>query len=163
MECLFWPLRSKIKAYICGFQENSFWNINLILDKETWPAIMKLFIFWDLIELVFTHNNVASIFKPVYYWFAKSTHLLCLSGVSIYATNVRHKHITPGPCITNVFATRRKNFSQWHRSFQRKPLSHWLKFLRHVAITLVIQGPGIPMLIYGPVLLFNSLYSIQFS
>ena len=46
-----------------------------------------------------------------------------------------------GPCITNVFATRRKNFSQWHRSFQRKLLSHWLKFLRHVAITLVIQGP----------------------
>ena len=49
-----------------------------------------------------------------------------------------------GPCITNVFATRRKNFSQWHRSFQRKLLSHWLKFLRHVAITLVIQGPGPP-------------------
>ena len=47
-----------------------------------------------------------------------------------------------GPCITNVFATRRKNFSQWHRSFQRKLLSHWPKFLRHVAITLVIQGPG---------------------
>ena len=47
----------------------------------------------------------------------------------------------PGPCITNVFATRRKNFSQWHRSFQRKLLSYWLKFLRHVAITLVIQGP----------------------
>ena len=49
----------------------------------------------------------------------------------------------PGPCITNVFATRRKNFSQWYRSFQRKLLSHWLKFLRHVAITLVIQGPGL--------------------
>ena len=47
-----------------------------------------------------------------------------------------------GPCITNVFATRRKNFSQWHRSFQRKLLFHWLKFLRRVAITLVIQGPG---------------------
>ena len=47
----------------------------------------------------------------------------------------------PGPCIINVFATRRKNFSQWHRSFQRKLLSHWLKFLRHVAITLVIQDP----------------------
>ena len=51
------------------------------------------------------------------------------------------KHCSPGPCITNVFATRRKNFSQWHRSFQRKLRSHWLKFLRHVAITLVIQGP----------------------
>ena len=50
-----------------------------------------------------------------------------------------------GPCITNVFATRRKNFSQWHRSFQRKLLSHWLKFLRHVAITSVIPGPGLPI------------------
>ena len=49
----------------------------------------------------------------------------------------------PGPCITNVFATRRKNFSQWYRSFQRKLLSHWLKFLQHVAITLVIQGPEV--------------------
>ena len=48
-----------------------------------------------------------------------------------------------GPCITNVFATRRKKFSQWYRSFQRKLLSHWLKLLRHVAITLVIQGPGL--------------------
>ena len=47
----------------------------------------------------------------------------------------------PGPCITNVFATCRKNFSQWHRSFQRKLRSHWLKFLPHVAITLVIQDP----------------------
>ena len=53
-----------------------------------------------------------------------------------------YSNLGPGPCITNVFATRRKNFSQWHRSFQRKLLSHWLKFLRHVAITLVIQGPG---------------------
>ena len=42
-------------------------------------------------------------------------------------------HCMTGPCITNVFATRRKNFSQWYRSFQRKLLSHWLKFLRHVA------------------------------
>ena len=54
----------------------------------------------------------------------------------------RDPRLQPAPCITNVFATRRKNFSQWHRSFQRKLLSHWLKFLRHVAITLVIQGPA---------------------
>ena len=47
-----------------------------------------------------------------------------------------------GPCITNVFATCRKNFSQWHRSFQRKLRSYWLTLLRHVAITLVIQDPG---------------------
>ena len=54
------------------------------------------------------------------------------------------KHWDTGPCITNVFATCRKNFSQWHRSFQRKLRTHWLKFLRHVAITLVIQDPDLP-------------------
>ena len=59
----------------------------------------------------------------------------------------------PGPCITNVFATRRKNFSQWHRSFQRKLLSHWPKFLRHVAITLVIQGPDCCNAVYYQTLL----------
>ena len=47
-----------------------------------------------------------------------------------------------GPCITNVIATRRKNFSQWKSSFLWKLRCHWLKFLRRVAKTLVIQGPG---------------------
>ena len=48
----------------------------------------------------------------------------------------------PGPCITNVIATCRKNFSQWESSFLWKPRCHWLKFLRRVAKTLVIQGPA---------------------
>ena len=48
----------------------------------------------------------------------------------------------PGFCITNVIATCRKHFSQWERSFLWKLRCHWLKFLRHVAKTLVIQGPG---------------------
>ena len=47
----------------------------------------------------------------------------------------------PGPCITNVIATCRKNFSQWESSFLWKLRCHWLKFLRRVAKTLVIQGP----------------------
>ena len=47
-----------------------------------------------------------------------------------------------GSCITNVIATCRKNFSQWERSFLWKLRCHWLKFLRLVAKTLVIQGPG---------------------
>ena len=49
--------------------------------------------------------------------------------------------MSPGPCITNVIATCRKNFSQWERSFLWKLRCHWLKFLRRVAKTLVIQGP----------------------
>ena len=48
----------------------------------------------------------------------------------------------PGPCITNVIATCRKNFSQWESSFLWKLRCHWLKFLRRVAKTLVIQGPA---------------------
>ena len=53
-----------------------------------------------------------------------------------------HPGPTPGPCITNVIATCRKNFSQWESSFLWKLRCHWLKFLRRVAKTLVIQGPG---------------------
>ena len=49
----------------------------------------------------------------------------------------------PGPCTTNVIATCRKNFSQWESSFLWKLRCHWLKFLRRVAKTLVIQGPGL--------------------
>ena len=64
---------------------------------------------------------------------------------SIYSFFLCRSIQSSGPCITNVFATRRKNFSQWHRSFQRKLRSHWLKFLRHVAIMLVIQGPDVPL------------------
>ena len=51
--------------------------------------------------------------------------------------------LAPGPCITNVIATCRKNFSQWERSFLWKLRCHWLKFLRRVAKTLVIQGPAL--------------------
>ena len=49
----------------------------------------------------------------------------------------------PVACITNVIATCRKNFSQWESSFLWKLRCHWLKFLRHVAKTLVIQGPDL--------------------
>ena len=54
---------------------------------------------------------------------------------------IPHTHRGPGPCITNVIATCRKNFSQWESSFLWKLRYHWLKFLRRVAKTLVIQGP----------------------
>ena len=40
-------------------------------------------------------------------------------------------------------ATCRKNFSQWESSFLWKLQCHWLKFLRRVAKTLVIQGPDV--------------------
>ena len=68
--------------------------------------------------------------------------LSCRPNFTIVAIKFTTIPCWPGPCITNVFATRHKNSSQWQRSFQRKLRPHWLKFLRHVAITLVIQGPG---------------------
>ena len=48
---------------------------------------------------------------------------------------------SPGPCITNVIATCRKNFSQWERSFLWKLRCHWLKFLRRVAKNVSNTGP----------------------
>ena len=47
----------------------------------------------------------------------------------------------PGPCITNVIATCRKNFSQWERSFLWKLRCHWLKFLPRVAKNVSNTGP----------------------
>ena len=61
-------------------------------------------------------------------------------GIIVHAREYRLNN--PGPCITNVIATCRKNFSQWESSFLWKLRYHWLKFLRRVAKTLVIQGPG---------------------
>ena len=49
----------------------------------------------------------------------------------------------PGSSIASVFAARRRNLGQWLRSFQRKLRSHWLRFLRRVAVTLVFAGPCI--------------------
>ena len=56
--------------------------------------------------------------------------------------SMRYPLVPPGPCITNVIATCRKNFSQWESSFLWKLRCHWLKLLRRVAKTLVIQGPA---------------------
>ena len=66
----------------------------------------------------------------------------------------------PGPCITNVIATCRKNFSQWERSFLWKLRCHWLKFLRRVAKTLVIQGPELlscAVSVHGPLLMIFTI------
>ena len=90
-------------------------------------------------------------------WLVCST--VCLSGTdqrkyqssaslafvrAIHRWPVDFPHRGPGPCITNVIATCRKNFSQWESSFLWKLRYHWLKFLRRVAKTLVIQGPVTP-------------------
>ena len=64
-------------------------------------------------------------------------------GYTVISISVTTGSRFAGPCITNVIATCCKNFSQWESSFLWKLLYHWLKFLRLVAKTLVIQGPGI--------------------
>ena len=76
--------------------------------------------------------------------------------LGIYCTLMRGvaTHICfSGPCLTtaiwrcrNPFSQSiclcRNPFSQWHRRFQRKLRSHWLKFLRQRHIAVVRQGPG---------------------
>ena len=67
-----------------------------------------------------------------------------LSPLSQYAPYSRpclNRRCNTGPCITNVIATCRKNFSQWERSFLWKLRCHWLEFLRRVAKTVSNTGP----------------------
>ena len=45
-----------------------------------------------------------------------------------------------GPCLITAIWRCRNPFSQWQRIFQRKLRSHWLKFLRHQAITWANVG-----------------------
>ena len=69
----------------------------------------------------------------------------------------------PGPCITNVIATCRKNFSQWESSFLWKLRCHWLKFLRRVAKTLVIQGPATAHLAWYQQTIRSSILVLSFA
>ena len=55
------------------------------------------------------------------------------------------QNLQPGSCITNVIATCRKNFSQWHRSFQRKLRSHWLKIFATCRNNVSNTGPWYPL------------------
>ena len=106
--------------------------INLPLDKMA----------DDLFKCIFMNDKFGILIKISLKFVPKSPFDHNLALLIIACSRIGDKPLSePGPCITNVFATRRKNFSQWHRSFQRKLRSHWLKFLRHVAKTLVIQGP----------------------
>ena len=91
----------------------------------------------------FTKRQLCAIWCFRWCWWERAVELSVIwDAMTMMTSSNGNIFRVTGPCITNVFATRRNNFSQWHRSFQRKLLSHWLKFLRHVAITLVIQGPG---------------------
>ena len=64
--------------------------------------------------------------KPCFHWLAKAS----------YRSN------DTGPCLTAAIWRRRKNSSQWQRSFQWKLHSHWLKFLRQRHVAVVRQGPA---------------------
>ena len=91
----------------------------------------KHFTFHQVVKWSLLPSGVACTYKTLGIdrttWTQKATHWLTGTG----------------PCITNAIATCRKNFSQWERSFLWKLRYHWLEFLRRVAKTLVIQGPGL--------------------
>ena len=78
------------------------------------------------------------------------THSGMLKRCFVFFSPEERRFKGPGSCITNVIATCRKIFSQWERSFLWKLRCHWLKFLRHVAKRLVIQGPEllIPVIVF---------------
>ena len=97
--------------------------------------------FLEMIQKYFPHDNLMSGVDPV----AQQ-----MAAINFLSTSNKLTHrglVAPysdaGPCITNVIATCRKNFSQWESSFLWKLRCHWLKFLRRVAKTLVIQGPDL--------------------
>ena len=120
-----WPQTSVTTMFITSLIVHPIRIYLTHLSMSLWPIIYNN---------IWTHGSMTSCI------FSNQTCFSTEAGlVAKYVSS-------PGPCITNVFATRRKNISQWHRSFQRKLRSHWLKFLRHVAITLVIQGPGCPVM-----------------
>ena len=84
-------------------------------------------------EIASQITSVSSVYSTVCSGVDQRKHQISVSlafvrGIHRWPINSPHKG--PGPCITNVFATRRENFNQWHPSFQRKLRSHWLKFLR---------------------------------
>ena len=91
------------------------YTVSYMIYRRLWCA---LFCYRYVIILLWTHLTYLPIWLP------------------------QCQRSNPGPCITNVIATCRKNFSQWESSFLWKLRYHWLKFLRRVAKTLVIQGPG---------------------
>ena len=117
--------------------------------EQTWEHFCLNYGLWDLCDFC------TFLFRMVYYgtWdrsivgclklvqrkHQSSASLAFVRGIHRWPVNSLHKG--PGPCITNVIATCRKNFSQWESSFLWKLRYHWLKFLRRVAKTLVIQGP----------------------
>ena len=125
-----------------------FWWCNSDTKRSVMGGIVLLIIsnFTGYIYIVITVPISILIFAPMWIFNVPTYRSLYLWKLQLnlnthWSLSVVMVAVQPGPRITNVFATRRNNFSQWHRSFQRKLLSHWLKFLRHVAITLVIQGP----------------------
>ena len=116
MFCIFKCFKSRnrwLPAYLALFQEYSCGKENIPINVSTITPSICCM-------MTSSHGNI--------------TTLLALCDVNDKG---------PGPCITNVIATCRKNFSQWESSFLWKLRYHWLKFLRRVAKTLVIQGPGL--------------------
>ena len=111
----------------------------------------------DHYELVYMHIYdlsprifVAIIFMQwivvleIEHFLYENTYPLIKHKPTVFELMISQQHCwcMPGPCITNVIATCRKNFSQWDSSFLWKLRCHWLKFLRRVAKNLVIQGPA---------------------
>ena len=138
-------LRKKQNYALACFQciiSDHDWSRSQPINEDVCNCLVQNCSISSLLEM----EILQSCTKPLvrngfFHWQRPSSMAKCRTAVT--AVLIHKSYHSPGPCITNVFATRRKNSSQWYRSFLWKLHSHWLKFLRHVAIALVIQGPAL--------------------
>ena len=143
-----WPFRPGPHLYQTRLQHSTYINGKYSSgDWTMFDSILTVFVviyaivLWKYCSKRTTSMSNLTTFE--YWWICISRQIILNEYYDIRWYEISWTIVSygPGPCITNVFATCRKNFSQWHRSFQRKLRSHWPKILRHVAITLVIQAP----------------------
>ena len=116
-------------------------------SKGTHGVIITSLLRQNDVTMSFWRNNVVvtCIMLCVHWDYSDicSVETFLILHAAVYVSLQQKQHHRSGPCITNVIATCRKNFSQWESSFLWKLRCHWLKFLRRVAKTLVIQGPAL--------------------
>ena len=127
-------IQSSLNNFLSWY-EGSVWALHLLLVISLSAGICNL-------NNLLHSTSLKVILRVAYKWGNRTSILLQTRKWYMISSPATPTVSWAGPCITNVFATCRKHYGQWERSFLWKLRCHWLKFLRHVAKTLVIQGPA---------------------
>ena len=107
---------------------------------STWPCHLS---WWVCSTFIRSSSCIISWRSCELTWsFLVTSHSLLISARSLRCNWCKSNKVG-----ANVSLRLGKNFSQWESSFLWKLRFHWLKFLRRVAKTLVIQGPGAQIVI----------------